>query len=119
MTTRLNERTLLTLIKCLMPVLFPITEVTFRIPYLGRFFRFAIPVSNYVGSNSRTNAGLSLRQRYRWAVLDTFDMLAPRFDQPQTQEEVETELHAAGITDIQRTAPYGLCLQGIKGHAEG
>jgi ubiquinone/menaquinone biosynthesis C-methylase UbiE/uncharacterized protein YbaR (Trm112 family) len=113
-TKRLNKNVLLALIKSLMPVLFPITEVTFRIPYLGRLFRFAIPVSNYVGCNSRTNAGLSLRQRYRWAIMDTFDMLAPQYDQPQTFEDVCEVLADAGIIDLRRTALYGLCLEGRK-----
>lgn len=117
LTKRLNEKVLLALIKGLMPILFPITEVTFRIPYLGRLFRFAIPVSNYVGCNSRTNGGLSLRQRYRWAVLDTFDMLAPQYDQPQTFQETCEVLTSAGIVDLRRTASYGLCLQGRKGKA--
>lgn len=115
LTIRLPHKALLSLIKGLMPILFVVTEVLFRIPGLGRFFRFAIPVSNYVGCNSRTNAGLSMRQRYRWAVLDTFDMLASRYDQPLTHQEVQNVLTAAGITNLRRTAPYGLCLQGTKG----
>ena len=54
-----------------MPVLFPITELLFRVPRLGRWFQFAIPVANYVHERQ-----LSMAQRYRWAILDTFDMLA-------------------------------------------
>lgn len=115
LTTRLNERTLLQWIKGLMPILFPITEVAFRLPYLGRLFRFAIPVSNYVGCNSRTNGGLSIGQRYRWAVLDTFDMLAPQYDHPQTLQEVSEVLADAGVVDLRRTVLYGLCLEGRKG----
>lgn len=112
LTTRLSNTTLLRVIKTAMPILFPLTEVTFRIPVLGRLFTFIIPVSNYVGVNTRTNAGLSIGERYRWAVMDTFDMLAPRYDQPLTRAEAEGALRAAGVGEIRRTAPYGLCLDG-------
>jgi SAM-dependent methyltransferase len=112
LTTRLSNAALLQLIKTVMPLLFPLSEVTFRIPVFGRLFAFMIPVSNYVGANTRTNGGLSIGQRYRWAVMDTFDMLAPRYDQPLTQAEAEAALREAGVGDIHRTAPYGLCLDG-------
>jgi hypothetical protein len=112
LTTRLSHTALLRLIRGAMPVLFPVSEVTFRIPVLGRLFAFVIPISNYVGVNTRTNGGLSIGQRYRWAVMDTFDMLAPRYDQPLTYGEAERALTAAGVGDVRRTAPYGLCLSG-------
>ena len=111
-TTRLSSTTLLRVIRAVMPILFPITEITFRIPVLGRLFGFMIPVSNYVGVNTRTNGGLSMRERYRWAVMDTFDMLAPKYDQPLTFAEAEETLRSAGVGEIRRTAPYGLCLEG-------
>ena len=112
LTRRMPKTALLRLIKSTMPVLFPVTEVAFRLPGVGRLFAFIIPVSNYVGVNTRTNGGLSLGQRYRWAVMDTFDMLAPHYDEPLTHAEAESALRAAGVVDIRRTAPYGLCLEG-------
>ena len=39
------------------------------------------PVANYEGMY-----GLDDRQLREWAVLDTFDMLSPQYDQPQTPE---------------------------------
>ncbi|MGQ0761925.1 MAG: methyltransferase domain-containing protein [Acidobacteriota bacterium] len=109
LTKRLNKNVLLNFIKGLMPIFFPLTEVLFRIPYLGRFFMYAIPVANYVGEDK-----LSLRQRYAWAVLDTFDMLSPQYDQPRTQEEAEAALSNAGIVDLRRLPNSGLNLVGIK-----
>lgn len=110
LTKRMNQKLLLGLVKGTMPILFPLTEVLFRVPYLGRFFMFAIPVANYVNLPE-----LSLRQRYRWALLDTFDMLAPQYDQPQTQDEVETALSGAGIKEMKRMNPRLLSLTGRKG----
>lgn len=108
-TKRLDKKILLQLIKASMPVLFPITEVAFRIPILRSYFRFAIPVANYVDESA-----LSWRQRYDWAILDTFDMLSPQYDQPQTQSEVERSLLAEGIEDIKRLNTPGLNLIGKK-----
>ena len=103
LTARMGDRSLLRLISVVMPVLFPITEVLYRLPWLGRLFRFVIPVANYVGERQ-----LSLRQRYRWAVLDTFDMLAPAYDRPQTQPVLTTWLRSEGMEDVRRLPNPGL-----------
>ncbi len=107
LTKRVNEKMLLLAIKAVMPVVFSLTDLLFRIPFLGRIFRFAIPVANYVDEPR-----LSLRQRYRWALLDTFDMLAPRYDRPQTEEEVTAALRSARIGDIRRLRTAGVNLVG-------
>ena len=116
-TKHLPDRLLLALIRIAMPILFPLTEVLFRVPILGRYFAFVIPVANYVGANNR-QPGLSARQRYQWAIMDTFDMLAPAFDSPQTEPEISGILRQAGVTNIARTARYALCLNGIVGGAQ-
>jgi SAM-dependent methyltransferase len=102
-TTRLDKGALLRWIEAAMPVAFPVTEVLFRVPVLKRYFRFAIPVANYPEARE-----LTLRQRYRWAILDTFDMLAPEFDQPQTQGEVEEALRRGGAVALRRLPNPGL-----------
>lgn len=107
LTKRLNKKILLVAIQILMPVLFPITEVLFRIPYAGRLLAFLIPVANYVQIPE-----LSLYQRYEWAILDTFDMLSPQCDFPMTQEEGEQALQAEGIVKLRRLGNPGLNLAG-------
>lgn len=107
---RLKKESLLSAIKGMMPVLFPITDVLFRLPLAGRFFMFTIPVANYVHESSLTR-----EQRYQWAILDTFDMLSPQYDQPRTKPEVERALAAAGVTDIQRLPGHGVIIIGRKG----
>jgi len=109
LTRRLDQKVLFRSIKSLMPVLFPLTEIAFRIPYLGRLFMHAIPVANYVN-----NPELNMKQRYSWAVMDTFDMLAPQYDQPQTQEAATAALLAEGIKDVRRLDNPGLNLVGQK-----
>jgi len=110
LTKLLKDKTLLRAIRGLMPVLFPITEIAFRIPVAGKLFMFTIPVANYVHERD-----LSVRDRYRWAVLDTFDMLSPRYDQPQTQNEVEAALQSGGVVNLKRLANPGVNVVGEKG----
>ncbi|MFA5148831.1 MAG: methyltransferase domain-containing protein [Candidatus Omnitrophota bacterium] len=110
LTKRMNKKTLLFMIRLLMPVIFPITEVLFRIGGLNKLFAFVIPVANYVD-----NKQLSIKQRYDWAIMDTFDMLSPYYDQPQTQADAERSLRGAGIGQIRRMAENpGLNLTGVK-----
>ena len=108
-TKRLDKRILFGGIRGLMPVLFPLTEVAFRIPYFGRLFMHAIPVANYVNERQ-----LNIRQRYHWAVMDTFDMLSPQYDQPQTQDRATRALVAEGIKEVRRLNNPGLNLVGHK-----
>ena len=109
LTKRINKQVLLFLIKILMPGFYPITSVLFRIPILGRLFSFVIPIADY----PRTQR-LSMKQRYRCVILDTFDMLSPKFDQPQTRLEVEEALRKTGIVKIRRLDTAGLNLVGEK-----
>lgn len=105
---RLPNDKLLSLIEAAMPVAFPLTSVLFRIPVLGKAFNFVIPIANYVGEESLTS-----KQRYDWAVLDTFDMLAPEFDQPRTYAEVAEALSASEI-ELRRLPNAGLNVIGTK-----
>jgi SAM-dependent methyltransferase len=90
-TRRLPQEQLLRGIEAAMPVLFPLTDALYRIPYAGKLARFMIPVANYVERTEFTH-----EQRYREAVLDTFDMLSPMYDSPMTRHEVVRALRAAG-----------------------
>ena len=107
---RLHKEKLLASIKGLMPILFPITDVLFRLPLAGRLFMFTIPVANYVHERSLTR-----KQRYQWAILDTFDMLSPQYDQPRTKEEIEEALSSSGIIEIERLPGDGAIIAGRKG----
>lgn len=92
LTRRIPPKLLLAMVRGSMPALFPITDVLYRIPGLGRLARFAIPVANYVDKT-----GFTRDQRYAECELDTFDMLAPRFDAPMTVNEVRDALEDAGV----------------------
>lgn len=109
LTKRMDKRVLLFLIKMIMPVFYPITSLLFRIPILGRLVTFIIPIADYSHL-----PGLSFKQRYRCVILDTFDMLSPQFDYPQTRQEVEALLSVSGIEKIKRLNADGLNIVGEK-----
>ena len=105
-TRRMSKEKLMAAVEKVMPVAFPVTNVLFRIPYLDRVFRFVIPIANYVHEKQ-----LNDQQRYAWAVLDTFDMLSPYYDQPMTEAEARKPLSESGI-EVTRHTFYGLNLIG-------
>ncbi|HWE47680.1 MAG TPA: methyltransferase domain-containing protein [Caulobacteraceae bacterium] len=109
LTRRMKKEHLLAAIRGVMPVVFPLTDLAFRIPGLGRAFEFVIPVANYVRETALTR-----RQRYDWAVLDTFDMLSPYYDRPQTQGEIERALGEGGLADLRRLPNPGANVVGRK-----
>jgi 2-polyprenyl-3-methyl-5-hydroxy-6-metoxy-1,4-benzoquinol methylase/uncharacterized protein YbaR (Trm112 family) len=92
-TVRLPHETLLAGIEKAMPILFPVTDKLFRLPVVGKVAKFVLPVANYVERDDLTRD-----QRYREAILDTYDMLAPRYDSPMTWQETEAALGSAGAS---------------------
>lgn len=84
LTRRIPPSLLLRAVERAMPVLFPVTSYLYGVPAVGRVAQFALPVANYPWQ-----ADLSRQVRYDQAVLDTFDMLSPRYDRPVTAEEIE------------------------------
>ena len=114
LTKRLDKRKLLAGLRRTMPVLFPVTDVLFRLPAVGRLFMFTIPVANYVNEPALTR-----EQRYQWAVLDTFDMLSPEYDQPRTQAEIESALSGAGVVGLRRLPSGGVTVVGERAGVRG
>lgn len=92
-TRRLSPDLLLKLIEGSMPVLFPLTDALFRLPFVGKMSQFIIPVATYVDRDELPRA-----YRRKEAVLDTFDMLSPRFDQPMTAAEVEAVFQKLNVS---------------------
>jgi uncharacterized protein YbaR (Trm112 family) len=78
------------------PVLLSISRAVGRIPLIGRYLKRLIPVANYEG-----HYPLSEDQLLEWAVLDTFDWLSPRYDQPQTAATLRAWLTEADLQDVE------------------
>ncbi len=95
-TRRMSRRRLLRLVEVMVAVLLPLSVAVGRLPFVGRKLRFAVPVINYDGVFPLTE-----RQLREWSILDTYDMLAPVHDQPQSRRTLASWLEEAGLERIE------------------
>lgn len=102
-TTRLPPKSSLSIVRKMFPLLYAVSNTVRRVPKLGHYLRYLIPVANYTGVYPLTRDQLR-----EWALLDTFDMWAPAYDQPQTLSTVrgwfarhryrDVEVYPSGFT---------------------
>lgn len=95
LTTRLPPLLLARIVEWYVPRWLPIDTRLERIPLIGRLLVSFIPCWNYHGRFPLTQEQLT-----EWAILDTFDALATRYDSPQRIEDVRGWFEEAGFTDI-------------------
>jgi SAM-dependent methyltransferase len=96
LTRRLPAARLFALVTRMVDLLWPLSLALGRAPVVGRRLRHALPIANYEGL-----LPLDLQQLKEWAVLDTFDMLAPAHDHPQTVDTVRKWFEQAGVADTE------------------
>lgn len=93
-TRRLKPDRLYRLTRRWVDLMWPVASVVRHIPRIGPSLNWRLLVADYSGAGLR---GPMLKE---WAYLDTFDMLSPRYDSPQTIGTVRAWLEEAGLTDI-------------------
>jgi SAM-dependent methyltransferase len=86
--------------------MWPLARLIGRIPVLGRKINWMLLIGSYHGMYDLTDD-----QMREWAVLDTFDMLAPAYDQPQDVDTVRTWFAEAGLVEVEVHPGYN----GIEG----
>ena len=96
LTRRLPAQQLFTLVTRMVHGFWPVSLALGRVPRLGRKLRHALPIANYEGL-----LPLDTTQLKEWAVLDTFDMLAPAHDHPQAVETLKGWFEDAGLIDAE------------------
>jgi SAM-dependent methyltransferase len=84
MTKRLPKEKLFRLLQIIVPIMLKTSQVLGSVPLIGVVLKRLIPVANYTGIFPLS--GVQLRE---WALLDTFDMLSPIHDNPQTEKIIE------------------------------
>jgi len=84
------------LVQAMVKFLLPVSILIGRIPLLGCKLRYVIPVANYEGVYP-----LSRTQLREWAILDTFDMLASTYDQPQSVKTLRGWFFLADFREIE------------------
>ena len=97
------------MVERLVPLLLPISEALRRVPGSRGKLRYLVPVVNYTGVFP-----LSVEQIREWAVLDTFDMLSPSYDQPQSAPTLRCWMTDSGLVDVSVERPGFLVGRGRK-----
>ena len=97
LTRRIPPRRLFSIVERAVPWLLPISDAVARVPVVGKKLRYAVPVMNHRPNYPQ----LSDRQLREWAVLDTFDMFGPTYDQPQSVATIESWFREAGMRDVE------------------
>jgi SAM-dependent methyltransferase len=93
-TRRMDRGKLFRVLEIAIPYLLPLSQQLGRTPIIGRFLKRLVPIADY------TNVyPLNERQLQEWALLDTFDMLSPEYDNPQTPGTVMRWLETCGVAD--------------------
>ena len=110
LTKRMNKEKLFNLLSTIVPYMFLFSKVLSKIPVFGKFLKRTIPVANYSGVYP-----LSDKQLSEWALLDTFDMLGPKYDSPQTKKTIFKWMSNAGLKNIEVFHQTLLVSRGIKG----
>jgi SAM-dependent methyltransferase len=95
LTTRLSRERLFAIVQWFVPKLLPVARALAAIPLLGPRLRYLVPIMMYYRVFPFT-----AQQHREWAILDTFDMLAPAHDHPQTAASVRTWLTEAGLREV-------------------
>lgn len=96
-TKRLPQQTVFKVLERWVPSLLSISMAIGRVPIVGSSVKQLVPVANY----QDIPYPLTLRQLREFALLDTFDMFAPKYDNPQTSETVKRLFQMAGLKDIE------------------
>jgi 2-polyprenyl-3-methyl-5-hydroxy-6-metoxy-1,4-benzoquinol methylase/uncharacterized protein YbaR (Trm112 family) len=89
-------------------LMWPLSRVISKIPHIGPALNWRLLIPDY------STWGLRGDILKEWAYLDAFDMLAPRYDTPQTINTVSQWFREAGLTDI--IVHYGY--NGIEGRGK-
>ncbi len=108
-TRRMPQPKLFALLERSVPGMLRASQTLDRVPVLGRFLSRLVPVANYTGIYPLTD-----QQLREWALLDTFDRLAPAYDSPQTSATVDAWMKEAGMVDVEVLHAGHLVVRGVK-----
>jgi SAM-dependent methyltransferase len=108
-TKRMTQPNLFSVLQRWVPTMLFVSQSLGRVPLLGRLLRRAVPVADYTDDYALTK-----QQLEEWALLDTFDMLAPQYDSPQTAKTARRWFEEVSFINIQIGHWAHLGARGIK-----
>lgn len=109
LTRRMKPETLLSFIEQVIPRNYAALERALMIPAIGRVLGFMLPVAVYP-----SKVAFSVQQRQEEAILDTFDMLSPRFDSPLSARDLQIAIEGLS-SELTLTSSRPVQLSGIRG----
>ena len=104
-TRNVEQEKLYNFVKKYVDFMWPVCSIIRKIPKIGPIINWSLLIPDY------SRRGLKGDILKEWAYLDAFDMLAPRYDSPQTLKTVLEWFMEAGLIDID--VKYGY--NGIEG----
>ena len=110
LTKKMSPEKLHSIIKTYVNFMWPLSKIIRKIPRIGYSINWRLMVADY--SNILPGAKDYILKE--WAYLDTFDMLSPRYDFPQTLNTFKKWHYEAGLTEIDVHYRYN----GIEGRAK-
>ena len=95
-TKRMSQPKLFSLLQRWVPRMLFASQTLGRVPLLGQVLRRLVPVADYTDDYALTK-----QQLEEWALLDTFDMLAPQYDSPQTAKTARQWFEKVNFINVQ------------------
>ena len=110
LTGRTAPASLYRLVRAYIIIMWPLARVLGRIPKVGKKINWFLLVADYHGVYELSDSMLR-----EWAILDTFDMLGPRYDSPQRLQAVRAWFDGGGFAQVEVHRGYnGIEGRGIK-----
>lgn len=109
-TRRMNPDKLYKLIRSYVDFMWPLCNAIRKIPKIGSTLNWLLLVADY----SRWHSDLKGNMLKEWAYLNTFDLLSPKYEQPQRIKTVQRWFKDASLIDIEVAYGYN----GIEGRGK-
>jgi len=104
-TRQLSQESTWKLSLLLVKVFFPFAWYLAKVPRIGRYLVRLLPMAYRSPGPNGTK-----QQSEEWSLLDTFDNLSPRYDNPITESELKRWLKDANLPLIERRTTPGLAI---------
>jgi len=94
-TKRMPMSLLFRIVQKIVPFFLPLSYLLIKVPVIGRYLRYALPVVNHKGVFP-----LNEQQLMEWSILDTFDMYSAKYDRPQTIKTIKEWFREAKLDNF-------------------
>lgn len=110
LTRRMVPARLYRLVRTYINIVWPLARILARVPKIGKKVNWLLLVADYHGVYDLPDDMLR-----EWAILDTYDMLGPRYDSPQRLEAVSAWFDRGGFAHVEVQRGFnGIEGRGIK-----